>query len=163
MEYVVIWVGCAVACYFVAKSKGRNAGGWAVAGFFFSLIALLIVALLPKRQVFQHPYHAQLGAYGNPLQYSPQPGFGSPTPYAPQSYPQQSLPQTGAPPAPYVVPPPIHPQHRASAPASGASGNEQQTSVGNVSVELARLGALHRAGQMSDADFEAAKRRLLGR
>lgn len=96
-------------------------------------------------------------------QYSPQPGFGSPTPYAPQSYPQQSLPQTGAPPAPYVVPPPIHPQHRASAPASGASGNEQQTSVGNVSVELARLGALHRAGQMSDADFEAAKRRLLGR
>lgn len=158
MEFVIIWIGCAIACYFVAKNKGRNAAGWAVAGFFFSLIALLIVALLPKRQVFQHPYHAQPGAYGIPQHYNPQPGYGTPQPY-----PQHSLPTTAAAPAPYVVPPPIHPQHRASAASPGPSGSEPQATVGNVSVELARLGALHRAGQMSDADFEAARRRLLGR
>ena len=41
MEYVVIWIGCAIACYFVAKSKGRNAGDWAVAGFFSALLPCL--------------------------------------------------------------------------------------------------------------------------
>jgi predicted lipid-binding transport protein (Tim44 family) len=158
VEFVVIWVGCAVACYFVAKSKGRNAGGWAVAGFFFSLIALLIVALLPRRQVFQHPYHSQPGTYGIPQHYNQQPGYGTQQPY-----PQQPLPTTAPAPAPYVVPPPIHPQHRTSAASPGPSGSDHRAPVGNVRVELARLGALHRAGQMSDADFEAARRRLLGR
>lgn len=165
MEFVIVWIGCAVACYFVAKSKGRNAGGWAVAGFFFSLIALLIVALLPKRHVFQNPQYAQPVAYGTYPQYGQQLGYGGPPQHVvQQSYPHyQAPPPIGAAPAPHVVPPPIHPQHRSPQPAASSVGPEQQQVVGSVSVELARLGAMHRSGQMSDSDFEAAKRRLLGK
>lgn len=36
-------------------------------------------------------------------------------------------------------------------------------STGSVSVELARLAAMHREGQLTDAEFESVKRRLLGR
>jgi hypothetical protein len=35
--------------------------------------------------------------------------------------------------------------------------------VGSLSVELARLSSLHREGQLTDSEFEAAKRQLLGR
>jgi len=36
MEFLVIWAAFAVGCCFVAKSKNRNAGAWAVAGLFYS-------------------------------------------------------------------------------------------------------------------------------
>jgi hypothetical protein len=175
VEFLIIWVAFAIGCYFVAKSKGRNAGGWAVAGFFFSFIALIILALLPKRQVFQHPYHSQPSMQNYPPQYGQQVGYGTPQQFGiPQTYPQQqSLPQYGGPAAPQYVPPPVHPQHvpppihpqHQSQPTASTpvSGHEQQQVIGSVSVELARLGALHRSGQMSDSDFDAAKRRLLGK
>jgi hypothetical protein len=35
--------------------------------------------------------------------------------------------------------------------------------VGSLSVELARLASLHREGRLTDQEFEAAKRQLLGR
>lgn len=35
--------------------------------------------------------------------------------------------------------------------------------VGSISVELARLAAMHREGQLTDSEFEIAKRQLLGR
>lgn len=165
MEFLVIWAAFAVGCYYVAKSKNRNAGAWAVAGLIFGIFALLVVALMPKRQVFQHPYHVQTTAYGLPPQYGHQTGYGVPQqPGFQQSYPQyQSAPRVGAVSTPHVVPPPIHPQHRTPQVTPPSTGQEQQMVVGSVSVELARLGALHRSGQMSDTDFEAAKRRLLGK
>ena len=38
----------AVACGAIAKVKGRNVAGWAVAGFFIDFIGLIIVAVLPN-------------------------------------------------------------------------------------------------------------------
>src|SRR5438093_9421867 len=40
----------AVICGLIAKSKGRSVALWAVLGFFFGLIALIVIALLKKQQ-----------------------------------------------------------------------------------------------------------------
>ena len=45
----IVWVLVMVWIYNIAKRKGRHAVGWVVLGFFFSLIALLVVALLPSK------------------------------------------------------------------------------------------------------------------
>jgi len=39
----------AVACYFVAKAKGRSIIMWTVLGFLFTWIPLLIVAIMPRK------------------------------------------------------------------------------------------------------------------
>ncbi len=38
----------AYACYSIAESKKRSGVLWGIMGFLFSVIALLIIALLPK-------------------------------------------------------------------------------------------------------------------
>jgi len=48
MFFLLIWIGCAVGCNQIAKSKGRNATGWAIAGLLFGVFALALVALLPR-------------------------------------------------------------------------------------------------------------------
>ena len=48
MFVLLIWIGCAVGCNQIAKAKGRNATGWAVAGLVFGVFALALVALLPR-------------------------------------------------------------------------------------------------------------------
>jgi uncharacterized BrkB/YihY/UPF0761 family membrane protein len=45
----VIWLLILIWIYNIAKRKGRHAIGWLILGFFFSLIALIIVALLPSK------------------------------------------------------------------------------------------------------------------
>jgi hypothetical protein len=45
----VIWLLVMVWIYNIAKRKGRHALGWVILGFFFSLIALLVLALLPSK------------------------------------------------------------------------------------------------------------------
>jgi hypothetical protein len=39
----------AYACASIARSKGRSSVVWGILGFFFTLIALLIIALLPRK------------------------------------------------------------------------------------------------------------------
>jgi len=164
VEFLVIWSAFAIACYFVAKSKNRNPAVWAVAGLLFGFFALLIVALMPKNQLPNNPYYGQPGygqpsGYVAPPAYSPQPGYALPQQsYAPQPTPPPSTVNS----APQMVPPPIHPQHLIAQQASNPPQSEQQRVAGSVSVELSRLTALHRSGQLSDSDFEVAKRRLLG-
>jgi hypothetical protein len=46
----VIWLLVMVWIYNIAKRKGRHALGWIILGFFFSLIALLVLALLPSKR-----------------------------------------------------------------------------------------------------------------
>ena len=46
----VIWVLVMVWIYNIAKRKGRHPLGWVILGFFFSLIALLVLALLPSKR-----------------------------------------------------------------------------------------------------------------
>ncbi len=46
---LVIAILFAFACRTVAGNKGRGTTLWTVLGFFFGLIALIIIAILPKR------------------------------------------------------------------------------------------------------------------
>jgi hypothetical protein len=45
---LVIGVICAFACSSIAKSKNRNASGWAVGGFLFGIFALVLLLILPS-------------------------------------------------------------------------------------------------------------------
>jgi hypothetical protein len=49
--WFVLWVLVMVWIYNIAKRKGRHAVGWVILGFFFWLLALLVVALLPSKRV----------------------------------------------------------------------------------------------------------------
>ena len=44
-----IWAVCLWWTIQIARKKGRSTLGWGIAAFFLSWIALIIVALLPKR------------------------------------------------------------------------------------------------------------------
>lgn len=46
----ILWILIMAWIYNIAKRKGRHAFGWLILGFFFSLIALVIVALLPSKR-----------------------------------------------------------------------------------------------------------------
>ena len=48
MTALICWLICAYVAYEIAKSKGRNAGVWAVIGFLFSILGVLLVAILPS-------------------------------------------------------------------------------------------------------------------
>ena len=46
----VIWIGIIFWTASIARKKGRAAGLWGVLAFFFSLIPLIIVAILPRKR-----------------------------------------------------------------------------------------------------------------
>lgn len=48
MTLLLFWFGVAVVTGVVASSKGRTGFGWFLLGACFSLLALLLVALLPS-------------------------------------------------------------------------------------------------------------------
>ena len=48
MAALICWLICAYISYEIAKSKGRNAGVWAVIGFLFSILGVILVAILPS-------------------------------------------------------------------------------------------------------------------
>jgi hypothetical protein len=50
MEIFLIWVAFAVGCGFLAKNKGRSVVGWVVAGLFFGVFALIVLALMKPKQ-----------------------------------------------------------------------------------------------------------------
>jgi len=41
---ILVWI------YNIAKRKGRHAVGWLILGFFFSLLTLIVIALLPSKR-----------------------------------------------------------------------------------------------------------------
>lgn len=47
MEYLILWIAIAALSGYYANQKGRNAVGWAILGFFLSLLAIFILWLLP--------------------------------------------------------------------------------------------------------------------
>ena len=49
-----VWILILVWIYNIAKRKGRHAFGWLILGLFFSLITLIVVALLPSKRTTQH-------------------------------------------------------------------------------------------------------------
>ena len=48
-----LWVVIMVWIYNIAKRKGRHAFGWLILGFFFWILALILVALLPSKRTTQ--------------------------------------------------------------------------------------------------------------
>ena len=46
----VLWVVVLVWIYNIARRKGRHAVGWVILGFFFWLLALILVLLLPSKR-----------------------------------------------------------------------------------------------------------------
>jgi hypothetical protein len=47
---LIIAIVCAYACYRIASGKGRGPVLWAILGFLFPLIALIVIALLPRKE-----------------------------------------------------------------------------------------------------------------
>jgi hypothetical protein len=47
----ILWILIMVWIYNIARRKGRHAVLWTILGFFFSLITLIIVLLLPSKRV----------------------------------------------------------------------------------------------------------------
>jgi uncharacterized membrane protein len=48
--WFIVWILVMAWIYNIAKRKGRHAFGWLILGFFFFLIALIVVALLPSKR-----------------------------------------------------------------------------------------------------------------
>jgi hypothetical protein len=46
----VLWIVVLVWIYNIAKRKGRHALGWLILGFFFSLISLVVILVLPSKR-----------------------------------------------------------------------------------------------------------------
>jgi hypothetical protein len=46
----IIWIVIMVWIYNIAKRKGRHAVGWTILGFFFTLITLIVLLLLPSKR-----------------------------------------------------------------------------------------------------------------
>ena len=47
---VLIWgIIFGITCGYIANEKGRNCIAWSTLGFFFDLIALLVIICLPDR------------------------------------------------------------------------------------------------------------------
>ena len=46
----LLWIVIMVWIYNIAKRKGRHPLGWVILGFFFSLIALVVLLLLPSKR-----------------------------------------------------------------------------------------------------------------
>ena len=58
---IVFGVAFAVACGLIAKNKNRNVALWAILGFLFGFIPLIIIAVLKKQEP---TYTGAGGAYG---------------------------------------------------------------------------------------------------
>lgn len=50
MVELLIWVLFGVACYVLAKEKGKNPILWAVLGALFGIFALIVLAFLPNEK-----------------------------------------------------------------------------------------------------------------
>jgi hypothetical protein len=49
-----VWILILVWIFNIARRKGRHAVGWLILGLFFSLITLIVVALLPSKRTTEY-------------------------------------------------------------------------------------------------------------
>ena len=47
---LVVWILIMIWIYNIAKRKGRHALGWLILGFFFSIITLIVLLVLPSKR-----------------------------------------------------------------------------------------------------------------
>jgi hypothetical protein len=48
--YLIGGVIAAIVCAIVAAMKGRNPFGWGILGFFFSIITLIVILVIPSKK-----------------------------------------------------------------------------------------------------------------
>jgi len=48
--YVIGGVIAAIVCGIIAVAKGRNPLGWGILGFFFSILTLIVVIVIPSKK-----------------------------------------------------------------------------------------------------------------
>ncbi len=46
----IVWIAIMVWVYNIARRKGRHPVGWTVLAFFFSILALVLILLLPSKR-----------------------------------------------------------------------------------------------------------------
>ena len=46
----IVWILIMIWIYNIAKRKGRHALGWLILGFFFSIITLIVLLVLPSKR-----------------------------------------------------------------------------------------------------------------
>ncbi|TNE65419.1 MAG: hypothetical protein EP335_05745 [Alphaproteobacteria bacterium] len=51
---VLIWIACAFICGTMASSRNRSPLGWGIAGLFFGVFAILLLALVGHQYVPDH-------------------------------------------------------------------------------------------------------------
>lgn len=59
---ILFWIMLAFVCSAVAEYKNRNTMAWFWLGFFFGIFALIVVAVLPKIEVYE-PYSGNTPQY----------------------------------------------------------------------------------------------------
>jgi hypothetical protein len=53
IHYIFLLIGgviAAIVCAVIAGAKGRNPIGWGILGFFFSILTLIVVAVIPSKK-----------------------------------------------------------------------------------------------------------------
>jgi hypothetical protein len=53
IHYIFLLIGgviAAIVCAVIAGAKGRNPFGWGILGFFFSILTLIVVAVIPSKK-----------------------------------------------------------------------------------------------------------------
>ena len=48
----IVWILCIAWTAAIARNKGRSSFGWGLLAFFFSFIALIVIALMPSRRTY---------------------------------------------------------------------------------------------------------------
>lgn len=139
-----------------APGDGGAAAGWIVCGVLFVLMGGVPLLALKSRAARKATFWADASPRGsNPLAIRPtaRTVLGAAKPTFPGQSP--SSPPRSSPPPPYSPPP-----FTASLPPPHYTGTGDLKS--NMVGELQRLAEMHRAGELSDDEFEIAKRRVLG-
>jgi len=49
---LLVEIACAYGCSTIAARKGRGTTLWAILGFVFGLLALIVIALLPRKREY---------------------------------------------------------------------------------------------------------------
>ena len=150
----LIGLGCSalnliviVACVLVAQNKNRSGLLWGALGFFFSVVALFILFLLPTVQRWPVAYPPPVGPMPPPppMPYPPAPSpYVAPPPSAPYA------PQAG----PYAAPPPpIAVVYPVAPAATVIQGGWRLTVVQGVDAgQSFALGAQARLGRNPDSE-----------
>ena len=153
----LIGLGCSVlniiviiVCAVVASGKNRSAFGWAVLGFFFSVLALFVLLLMPTVQRWPVPYPPP------PMPYPPAPVLYAAPPVPPPYVPPAPMPYA-PPPVPYAPappPPPTAPVYADVPAATMIQGGHRLTIVKGVDAgQSFALGAQARLGRNPDNEI----------